>query len=74
MESEPDHYETLGINPSATDRDIKVSFRALALKYHPDKNKDPDAEEKFKVITGAYSVLADKVLLILCQFIRLPCP
>lgn len=45
-----DYYELLGVKKSATDREIKKAFRKLAMIYHPDKNKDPGAEEKFKEI------------------------
>ena len=41
-------------------RDIKTSYRKLALKYHPDKNKEPGAEDMFKTITSAYAVLINK--------------
>lgn len=55
------HYHTLGIDYKSDDRTIKIAYRKLALKFHPDKNKDPAAEERFKTITSAYSVLIDKV-------------
>jgi preprotein translocase subunit Sec63 len=45
-----DYYESLGVKRSASDREIKKAFRKLAVKYHPDKNKDAGAEEKFKEI------------------------
>ena len=54
-----DYYKTLGVNRSATDDELKKAYRKLALKYHPDKNKDPGAEEKFKEIAEAYDVLRD---------------
>ncbi|MEN8147790.1 MAG: DnaJ C-terminal domain-containing protein [Campylobacterota bacterium] len=53
-------YETLGVSDSATEAEIKKSYRKLARQYHPDVNKDPDAEEKFKEINAAYEVLSDK--------------
>lgn len=55
-----DYYEVLGLDKSASDDDIKKAYKKLALKYHPDRNKDSDAETKFKEINEAYSVLSDK--------------
>ncbi|NP_001306716.1 dnaJ protein homolog 1 [Bactrocera neohumeralis] len=55
-----DFYKILGINKSANDDEIKKAYRKLALKYHPDKNKTPQAEERFKEIAEAYEVLSDK--------------
>ncbi|KAG8035784.1 hypothetical protein G9C98_001440 [Cotesia typhae] len=54
-----DYYKTLGIAKGANDDEIKKAYRKLALKYHPDKNKAPGAEEKFKEIAEAYEVLSD---------------
>lgn len=54
-----DYYEILGVKRSATDREIKKAFRKLAIKYHPDKNKGKDAEEKFREIAQAYEILSD---------------
>ena len=60
-----DYYKILGVSRKATDKEIKKAYRKMALKYHPDKNKAPDAEEKFKDIAEAYEVLMD------CKFIKI---
>lgn len=54
-----DYYEVLGISRNADERDIKKAYRTLAKKYHPDINKAPDSEEKFKEINEAAEVLLD---------------
>ena len=55
-----DYYEVLGIDKNADASAIKKAYRKLAKKYHPDTNKDdPNAEQKFKEVTEAYSVLND---------------
>ena len=53
-------YETLEVNENATPAEIKKAYRTLAKKYHPDMNKDPKAEDKFKEINAAYEVLGDE--------------
>ncbi|OGG17421.1 hypothetical protein A3D78_06080 [Candidatus Gottesmanbacteria bacterium RIFCSPHIGHO2_02_FULL_39_14] len=54
-----DYYEILGVSKNATDSEIKKAYRKLALEWHPDRNKNPKATEKFKEINKAYEVLAD---------------
>ncbi len=54
-----DYYETLGVARDANKEDIKRAYRRLARKYHPDVNKEPGAEEKFKEINRAYEVLSE---------------
>jgi len=52
-------YETLGVSQTASTEEIKKAYRKLARKYHPDINKDPKAEDKFKEINAAYEILSD---------------
>lgn len=59
MAEKRDYYEVLGISKGASEDEIKKAYRSLAKKYHPDINKAPDAEEKFKEINEAYEVLSD---------------
>jgi len=53
-------YKTLGVSENATASEIKKAYRTLAKKYHPDMNKTPEAEDKFKEINAAYEVLGDE--------------
>lgn len=55
-----DYYKVLGLQKSCSDADIKKAYRKLALQHHPDRNKGKQAEEKFKEINFAYSILSDK--------------
>lgn len=54
-----DYYEVLGISKNSDISEIKKAFRTMAKKYHPDVNKEPDAEAKFKEVNEAYEVLSD---------------
>jgi molecular chaperone DnaJ len=54
-----DYYETLGVGRNASADEIKRAFRRLAMQYHPDRNKEPGAEERFKAVNEAYEVLSD---------------
>ena len=60
MVTKRDYYEILGLKKTATAAEIKSAYRKMALKYHPDKNKESDAEQKFKEINEAYQVLSDE--------------
>ncbi|MGC6404107.1 MAG: molecular chaperone DnaJ [Candidatus Comchoanobacterales bacterium] len=58
--AQQDYYDLLGVSKSANKNEIKRAYKKLAMKYHPDKNKDnPEAEKKFKEIAQAYSILSD---------------
>jgi molecular chaperone DnaJ len=59
MAEKRDYYKVLGVSKTAPKDEIKDSYRKLAMQYHPDRNKSPDAEEKFKEISEAYAVLSD---------------
>ncbi|MFO7773293.1 MAG: molecular chaperone DnaJ [Dehalococcoidia bacterium] len=59
MAIKQDYYELLGVPRNASDEEIKRAFRKLAFQYHPDRNREPRAEEKFKEINEAYQILSD---------------
>ncbi len=59
MSTKRDYYEVLGLQKNASQDEIKSQYRKLALKFHPDRNKSPDAAEHFKEISEAYAVLSD---------------
>lgn len=54
-----DFYKVLGVSPESNEDEIKKAYRKLALKFHPDKNSDADAEDRFKEIAEAYEILTD---------------
>ena len=56
---ESDYYAILEIRPEASVEEIKKAYRSLALRYHPDKNKEPDAHDRFIRINEAYLILSD---------------
>ena len=59
MAENKNYYEILGLHKGATDEEIKKAYRKLSKKYHPDVNKEDGAEDKFKEINEAYTVLSD---------------
>ncbi|MCX6770583.1 MAG: molecular chaperone DnaJ [Candidatus Micrarchaeota archaeon] len=59
MAEKRDYYDILGVARNATKDQLKDAYRTLAMKYHPDKNKEAGAEERFKEISEAYAVLSD---------------
>lgn len=59
MSTKRDYYDILGVTKTASSSDLKSAYRKLALKWHPDKNKEAGAEAKFKEINEAYEVLSD---------------
>ena len=54
-----DYYDILGVGRGVGEEDIRRAFRKKAMEFHPDRNKSPDAEDKFKEINEAYQVLSD---------------
>ncbi|KAL2537005.1 DNAJ heat shock family protein [Forsythia ovata] len=59
VRADKDYYAVLGVSKSASKSEIKSAYRKLARSYHPDVNKEPGAEQKFKEISNAYEVLSD---------------
>src|SRR3954466_8129717 len=59
MANGTDYYKVLGVDKKASQEEIKKAYRKLARKYHPDTNKEPGAEERFKAISEAYDTLGD---------------
>ena len=57
--SKRDYYDVLNVSKNSSKDEIKTQYRKLALQYHPDRNKSPDAEDKFKEISEAYAILSD---------------
>lgn len=60
MVTQRDYYDILGVDKTAGPAEIKKAYRQLALKYHPDKNQEKGAADKFKKVTEAYEVLSDE--------------
>jgi len=59
MSAKRDYYEVLGVTKSASIDELKIQYRKLALKFHPDRNQHADTQEHFKEISEAYAVLSD---------------
>ena len=59
MSAKRDYYEVLGVSKNVALNEIKSQYRKSALKFHPDRNKSPEAAEHFKEISEAYAVLSD---------------
>ncbi|MFC1653625.1 DnaJ C-terminal domain-containing protein [Patescibacteria group bacterium] len=59
MSTKRDYYDVLGVSKTSTKEEIKKAYRKLALKFHPDKNKEKNAEAKFKEINEAYEILSN---------------
>jgi hypothetical protein len=62
-------YRRLGLENSATEKEIKAAYRKLALKYHPDKNREAGSDVTFKAFTEAYSILSDPVIIVLFEIL-----
>ena len=60
-DGERDYYEVLGIPRDADAKAVKQAYHRLAMKWHPDRNRSPEAEERFKEIAKAYAILSDPV-------------
>src|SRR5690349_20151201 len=58
-DTEPTFYEILGVSKQANEKEIRLAYRKLAMKWHPDKNASEEAHEKFVAINEAYAVLSD---------------
>ncbi len=61
MAFKKNYHLVLGVSKSASQDEIKAAYRKLALEFHPDRNKNPDAENKFKEISEAYAILSGKM-------------
>ncbi len=59
MNDQKEHYANLGVSPSASLADIKKAFRQQASLYHPDRNADANAPQRFRLVQEAYEVLSD---------------
>jgi len=60
MATKRDYYEILGVPKTASEIELKSAYRKQALQWHPDRNKSPEAEGKFKEINEAYEILSNK--------------
>jgi DnaJ-class molecular chaperone len=60
FEADDNYYKILGVSRSATVKEIKKAYHKMSLEYHPDRNKSPNARDKFATIAEAYEVLKDQ--------------